>query len=192
LSLRWVNVARRLREQLEELDSCLRYDTAACKQDRIEGSSLVEATFERLHFGARYLPRLSLRWRPEGPAAAISFLNDPESGPPFASWPRDDKGTALAAAVLPLGSEVAQRDLARVLKDLAPADRAFLDALLAAMPMVVASAAPNLQVVAQSLQERARRALSPHAAQPSRARMFRKLAGRLRLATARQPGSASR
>jgi len=190
-SLRWVNVARRLREQLKELDRRFRCDAATCTVNRIEASSIVEATFEHVHFGVRYLPRLSLRWRPDGPAAAISLANDPDTGPPLSSWPLDEIGTALPAAVLPLGSEVAQRDLPRVLKSLSPGDREFLQALLAAMPALVSSAAPALQAAAQGLQARAQRALAPAGAAQPRARLINRLASKLNLGPSPRHGTAS-
>ena len=134
---RWQAVAARLRQQLAELPTRLRYDSLDVAP-AADAKGALDCKFGNLSFGRRRTDAIRVRWWPQRAGGAALELLAPESdaeAPPLAAWPVDAKGISKAAWPLPLGNEpAAQR--AQAWRALGPTDREMLLGLLDALPAV--------------------------------------------------------
>ena len=134
LAAHWKPLARRLREQLQEMPCRFRFGSLDVAPVGEPGSGKLAFNFGQVHCGARQLPRLSVHWQPSGPHAGLTLLCGPDGAPPLPTWPDDEQGVVPDRLYLPLGSGVNPQDLRRCWQRLMPADLQFVHALLAAWP----------------------------------------------------------
>jgi hypothetical protein len=134
LAAHWKPLARRLREQLQEMPCRFRFGSLDVAPVGEPGSGKLAFNFGQVHCGARQLPRLSVHWQPSGPHAGLTLLCGPDGAPPLPTWPDDEQGVVPDRLYLPLGSGVGPQDLRRCWQRLMPADLQFVHALLAAWP----------------------------------------------------------
>ncbi len=140
----WRQVARRLREQLQELPARFRYSTLAVQPADGSPSGGWEFCFGGVSSGMRRLERLVVQWWPSGPQAGLELLCDADAGPPLSAWPSDEQGVAIDRLRLPSGSGADKQARRQCLARMTPADRGFVLTLLAAWPQVVAQLPPSL------------------------------------------------
>ena len=170
----WINLARRLREQLQEMPLRLRFDGLSFEPTDDTAPAWLGLRFDRVSCGVRRLDRLTVRWRPAGPQAGIALMCDELAGPPLPHWPIDAEGGWPDSLYLPLGEAGAAEVLGSAASarwpSLSAADRDFVFALLAAMPMAAArippamlraAQAPDLAAAAAALLGDARRRIEP-------------------------------
>lgn len=134
LAAHWKQLARRLREQLQEMPCRFRFDSLDVAPAGEPGSGELAFNFGQVHCGTRQLPRLSVHWRPSGPQAGLTLLCGPDGIPPLPTWPDDERGVVPDRLRLPLGSGVGPQDRRLCWQRLMPADLQFVLALLAAWP----------------------------------------------------------
>ncbi len=146
---RWQAVAARLRQQLAELPTRLRYDSLDVAP-AADAKGALDCKFGNLSFGRRRTDAIRVRWWPQRAGGAALELLAPESdaeAPPLAAWPVDDKGVSQSAWPLPLGDEpAAQR--AQAWRALGPTDREMLLGLLDALPAAAERAQPHVEGLA--------------------------------------------
>jgi hypothetical protein len=134
LAAHWKQLARRLREQLQEMPCRFRFASLAVAPVGEPGSGELAFNFGQVHCGARQLPRLTVHWQPSGPRAGLALLCGPDGAPPLPKWPDDERGVVPDRLQLPLGSGLRPRDWRLCGRRLMPADLQFVLALLAAWP----------------------------------------------------------
>jgi len=170
----WINLARRLREQLQEMPLRLRFDGLSFETSDDSAPAWLGLRFDRLSCGVRRLDRLTVRWRHSGPQVGIELMCDELAGPPLPHWPIDAEGGWPDSLYLPLsaaGAAEAPGSAASARwSSLSAADLDFVFALLAAMPgaaarippaMLRAAQAPDLAAAAAALLGDARRRVEP-------------------------------
>jgi chemotaxis protein histidine kinase CheA len=134
LAAHWKQLARRLREQLQEMPCRFRFGSLDVAPVGEPGCGELAFNFDQVHCGARQLPRLSVHWQPLGPQAGLVLLCGPDGVPPLPTWPDDEHGAVPDRLHLPLGSGVSPQDQRHCWQRLMPADLQFVQALLAAWP----------------------------------------------------------
>jgi hypothetical protein len=129
-------VATRLQQQLASLPARLRYDELTVAAADVAGA--LDASFERVGFGARRQQRMRVRWWPQAAGGPEVQLLAPEARgemPLLAQWPVDEHGAWSPSWSLPLGdAPPALRE--RAWRTMGPADRELLLGLLDALPAV--------------------------------------------------------
>jgi hypothetical protein len=169
----WRHVARRLREQLQELPARFRYLTLEVQPLDDSPAGGWEFCFGGVSSGLRRLERLVVQWRPLGAQAGLELLCDADAGPPLSAWPGDEQGVAIDRWRLPLGPGANKQARRQCLVRITLADRDFVLTLLAAWPQVVAQMpssslagpldATALAAAATSLLQEARKSISERA-----------------------------
>jgi hypothetical protein len=137
LAPHWQQLARRLREQLQEMPRRFRYGSLAVAPAGELGSGVLAFNFGQVHFGARQLAQLTVHWRALGPQAGLELLCGPDAVPPLPSWPDDESGAVPDRLRLPLAGSLSKQERRLWQQRLAPDDLAFMRALLAVWPEVV-------------------------------------------------------
>jgi len=144
LAPHWQQLARRLREQLQEMPRRFRYGSLAVSSVGEPGSGVLAFSFGQVHFGARQLPQLTVHWCPLGPQAGLELLCGPDAVPPLPSWPDDELGVVPDRLRLPLASSLGKQERHLWRQRVTPADLAFVRALLAVWPEAVSRVPPDL------------------------------------------------
>ncbi len=132
----WLQLARRLHEQLLEMPPRVRYSSMQVDANAADGTLVFH--FANMHYGTRTLPRLTVHWQPEAATRALVLLCDDEFGPPLLSWPDDEHGQPKPDVGVPLLPDARAGEIFRHWERLPEGDRAFIRALLAAWPGIVA------------------------------------------------------
>lgn len=144
LAPHWQQLARRLREQLQEMPRRFRYGSLVASPVGEPGSGVLAFNFGQVHCGARQLPQLTVHWRPFGPQAGLELLCGPDAVPPLPSWPDDDLGVAPDRLRLPLGHSLSKQERRLWRQRVTPGDLDFVRALLAVWPEVLLRVPPDL------------------------------------------------
>ncbi len=144
LAPHWQQLARRLREQLQEMPRRFRYGSLAVSPVGELGSGVLAFNFGQVHFGARQLPQLTVHWRPSGPQAGLELLCGPDAVPPLLSWPDDELGVVPDRLRLPLGHGLSKQERRLWRQRVTPGDLDFVRALLAVWPQALLRVPPDL------------------------------------------------
>jgi hypothetical protein len=144
LAAHWKQLARRLREQLQEMPCRFRFGSLDVAPVGEPGCGELAFNFNQVHCGTRQLPRLSVHWQPLGPQAGLVLLCGPDGIPPLPTWPDDEYGAVPDRLHLPLGSGVSPQDRSHCWQRLMPADLQFVQALLAAWPWALSQVPADL------------------------------------------------
>jgi len=144
LAPHWQPLARRLREQLQEMPRRFRYGSLAVSPVGEPGSGVLAFNFGQVHFGARQLPQLTVHWRSLGPQAGLTLLCGPHGVPPLPSWPDDESGAVPDRLHLPLEDSVSKQERHLWRQRVTPADLDFVLALLAVCPEALLRVPPDL------------------------------------------------
>jgi hypothetical protein len=167
----WVQVARRLAHQFDELPARLRYDALDVSTD----AAGFGIRFGAVQFGSRQLDHVELRWQP-GRSVELLLSTDPNVPPPLSNWPLAEDGSRPSSWCIPVGRELSGQDKARRWSELSPGDRAFVLALLDALPAGPARLDPAILAGGADARQR----LIKHAAAPLRSALDTMQGGRLR------------
>lgn len=130
----WARVAARLCLSLADLPTRLRYDRIDVSVDDSCPESL-SARFDQVSYGQRFHPSVSLTWESTMDQVAL-HVEPGEVLLPLAAWPITPDGDPVAEWVLPVGSAMANPQKRQVWDRLSAADRAWILALLDALPAV--------------------------------------------------------
>ena len=144
LAPHWQQLARRLREQLQEMPRRFRYGSLVVSPVGEPGSGVLAFNFGQVHFGARQLPQLTVRWCPLGPQAGLELLCGPDAVPPLPSWPDDELGVVPDRLRLPLGHSLSKQERRLWRQRVTPGDLDFVRALLAVWPQALLRVPPDL------------------------------------------------
>jgi hypothetical protein len=147
LSSRWTTLVRRVREHLLELPRQFRHGSLDIERIAANGSGHAMGyalRFGQVHCGARALQQLTVHWVPAGNGAGLRLRCGDDGNPPLISWPDDTDGALPPEITLPFGERAPNRADAEVWNRLPPEDRAFVAALAAAWPDIVAAMPPSL------------------------------------------------
>ena len=150
-SARWQVVAARLRQQLAELPTRLRYDSLDVAP-AADAQGALDCKFGNLSFGRRRTDAVRVRWWPQRAGGAALELLAPESdseAPSWAAWPMDDSGAPQPAWHLPLG-DAAPALRKQAWRALGTTDREMLLGLLDALPAAAERAQPHAEGLAPS------------------------------------------
>ena len=137
LAPHWQQLARRLREQLQEMPRRFRYGSLAVSPVGEPGSGVLAFNFGQL-------PQLTVHWRPFGPQAGLELLCGPDAVPPLPSWPDDESGVVPDRLRLPLGRSLSKQELRLWRQRVTPGDLDFVRALLAVWPEALLRVPPDL------------------------------------------------
>ena len=137
---RWIQVARRLGQQLAALPMRLRFDELSTPAD---GAARTFAwRMSDAHCGT-VVPggALSLRWRVDGADGARSWLeiDAGEGASLWPSWPREPDGQPVARLILPLGDAAADPAARATWQRLSPSDRDAAFAVVRTLPTLLAA-----------------------------------------------------
>jgi hypothetical protein len=141
LGERWVQVARRFRQQLGALAPRLRFDDVALQVAGAGPALTFEMNFDRASCGETVDGPLRLRWRLQGAerdAAAPGTLSVAASDRTWASWPRTPDGAPADWLALPLGRASATPEGRAAWDALTAVDRVAALGLVRALPAVLA------------------------------------------------------
>ncbi len=144
LAPHWQPLARRLREQLQEMPRRFRYGSLAVSPVGEPGSGVLAFNFGQVHFGVRQLPQLTVHWRSLGPQAGLTLLCGPDGIPPLPSWPDDESGAVPDRLHLPLEDSLSKQERHLWRQRVTPADLDFVLALLAVWPEALLRVPPDL------------------------------------------------
>ncbi len=144
LAPHWQQLARRLREQLQEMPRRFRYGSLVVSPVGEPGSGLLAFNFGQVHCGARQLPQLTVHWCPLGPQAGLELLCGPDAVPPLPSWPDDELGVVPDRLRLPLGHSLSKQERRLWRQRVTPGDLDFVRALLAVWPQALLRVPPDL------------------------------------------------
>ena len=176
----WLPLACRLGEQLQELPAQLRH--AGVSSTAADGGPDLLLHIHQLSWGVRRLDGLHLRWQLHGSQRGLALLRAADDSVPLLSWPEDEQGDSPQMFWLPLAAHHNEVELAHWAR-LPLADRVFVQALLDALPTLVAAlpsaeGGSDLVAAAQALQAEARQTLFAAPAPPSS--VLRRVIRRLR------------
>jgi hypothetical protein len=167
----WAQLARRLAQQFDELPPRLRYDDIEISAEAT-GFAL---RFVAVQFGHRQFDHVDLRWQP-GRSVDLILPTDSNAIPPLSNWPLTADGAHQTAWRIPVGKDLSRRDQAQRWSELSQGDRAFVLALLDALPAGPARLDPEKLAGGAD----ARQQLIKHAAAPLRSALDTVQGGRIR------------
>lgn len=140
----WASVARRLRDDLQEMTPRLRWNSVQASALPGSDGAGLHLRLQGLSWAGRSLPALCAQWWPEGPRARLQLMVDADGAVPLLSWPVDGDGQPVEALALPSGAEVPENDRLMAWQMLPGSEHAFVLELLRSWPAIVARGAPTL------------------------------------------------
>ena len=139
---RWLQVARRLRQQLDELPARLRFDDVTLAAPADASARAIDFHFDDATCAEAIVDGpLKLRWYPDAAAGTAGGRLEIALGEtPWPSWPRAADGRPVDRLVLPLGAALAAPGARDAWQALTAADRAAALGIVRALPEILARA----------------------------------------------------
>ncbi len=138
-SLLWGHLARRFRQQLQEMPARFRWASVAFAWLPNAGANTLSCRFELVQYGSREVPNLALQWIVDSPRAGLELLCDIDAGPPLLSWPENIHGQLPDRLRMPVGPSAGTQEAERdYWSRLTQPDRDFVVDLLSTWPEVIA------------------------------------------------------
>jgi len=136
----WGSLSRRLSAQLRELPARWRHGDVRVVEEHHGAGMAWQLSIADVHFGQRYLARMTMLWQPEGAGAGLALICTGEGAEPLLVWPDDERGDVPEQLWLPFGRH-AKSNLAW--RALPMEDRRFALEAARALPQVLSRAAPG-------------------------------------------------